>query len=328
MPSGIVYGQQTYGKCLRYGEQTTPKGYIPSTAYRTDPINAPFSGSGIHPWMDSTTSTRLITECLIKVQNRKANYGEALAESLKTINHLSKTVSRLVWIFLGLRRRDPKLLAKGLGLSEKHKRGDWFGRNWLEYQYAWLPLMGDVYDTYGLMTKGFGERPQLIRAVRKLSSASEVDVTSNGMRAKGNVSVEDRCILYYKLNDSELAKLGQLGLINPFEVAWALVPFSFVIDWFLPIGNLLQASTATIGTTFVDGCLSRSTGGSRTLEALTADTRFPYQKDRSTYTCTSVHKCFERRAISSPPIPGLYVKNPLSTNHVASALALVTQLRR
>lgn len=32
-----------------------------------------------------------------------------------------------------------------------------------------------------------------------------------------------------------------LGLQDPELVAWELVPFSFVCDWFIPIGNYLQA---------------------------------------------------------------------------------------
>lgn len=325
-PSGMVYGEKPRGVCIEWHEKTIPIGVFPSTAYYNTNINAPFSKEGLHPYMDLNTSNRLITECLIKVQNRKVNYGEALAESRKTVNHLANAVTRAANIFLGLRRRDPKLLAKGLGIGG-NKRGDWFGRNWLEYQYAWRPLMSDIYDSYGLLTKGFGERPQLIRAVRKLDSTSDIDITFNGVHAKGNVTVEDRCILFYQLDSSTLAKYGQLGLINPLEVLWAITPYSFVIDWFLPVGNLLQALTATIGTTFVGGCLSRKAQGSRTLDIVAASgMRSPYIKERSNWSCVSRHQHFERTVISTPPLPGLYFKNPLSTTHVTSAAALVAQL--
>jgi len=327
-PSGNIYGEQMYGVCKEWSDKTIPIGFYNSTAYIGGNINQPFSDTGVHPWMDVNTSTRLITECLLKVQSRKANYGEAIGESLQTVNHLASTVSRLCKIFLGLRRRDPKLIAQGLGLGVKRKRGDFFSSHWLEYQYAWLPLMGDVYDTINLLKDGFGKRPQLIRAVRQLESTSQVDVTVAGIRAKGNVGVRDRCILYYKLRDADLAKWGQVGLINPLEVAWAITPYSFVIDWFLPVGNFLQALSATVGTTFVDGCLSRSTVGSRTLEAVAPTSRYPFKKDKSTYQCVSTHKCFERRVVLSAPLPGIYFKNPFSTNHVASALALLTQLKR
>lgn len=329
-PSGFCFGEDNKGAGAfkyRWSKVSAPKGNgdtLASITWRS--VNSPYSDDGVHPWMDINTINRLQTECLMKVQSRKANYGEALAESRKTINHLADTATRVANLLLGIRRRDPKRIAKALGLGKKRRVG--LSSSWLEYQYAWLPLMSDIYDTYGLLTKGFGERPQLIRAVRQLESTQPVDISDLGIRSIGDTTITDRCILFYKLNDSELAKYGQLGLINPLEVAWAVVPWSFVIDWFVPVGNFLQATTATIGLTFVDGCLSRSTRSSRTLTAYDATTRYPYNPDQSTWTSVNSFQSFERKRIASSPRPGLYMKNPFSTTHVISALALLTQLSR
>jgi len=32
-----------------------------------------------------------------------------------------------------------------------------------------------------------------------------------------------------------------LGLVDPVQIAWEVVPYSFVVDWFLPIGTYLSA---------------------------------------------------------------------------------------
>jgi hypothetical protein len=37
------------------------------------------------------------------------------------------------------------------------------------------------------------------------------------------------------------------------EVAWEIIPFSFVADWFLPVGKFLSHLTATSGLVFVNG---------------------------------------------------------------------------
>lgn len=329
-PSGFVRGEQIYMGVLEWDQKSIPAGTKPSTTYMYNGINAPFSNDGSHPWMSSNQSTRLITECLLKIQDRKVNYGETLAEARGAISHLADTVTRVVQLFLGIRRRDHRLIAKALGLGKKRSRRH-FSSNWLEYQFAWLPLMADIFGTYTLIQEGFNfsdEKPMLLRAVRKLTDSTTIDLSLGGIQANGKVTVEDRCILFYRLNPFILRKYGQLGLINPFEVAWAVVPFSFVVDWFIPIGNLFQALGATIGTEFVDGCLSRTATGTRTLKRLTTTNRYPYQKDKSTYQCVSTHKSFERRAILTPPIPGFYIKNPLSTSHATSALALIAQLSR
>jgi hypothetical protein len=39
----------------------------------------------------------------------------------------------------------------------------------------------------------------------------------------------------------EVNVLGALGLNNPAGVLWEKLPYSFVIDWFLPVGNYLEA---------------------------------------------------------------------------------------
>jgi hypothetical protein len=38
-----------------------------------------------------------------------------------------------------------------------------------------------------------------------------------------------------------------LGLINPAVVAWELVPFSFLVDWFIPVGKFLDSWTDQLG---------------------------------------------------------------------------------
>jgi hypothetical protein len=38
----------------------------------------------------------------------------------------------------------------------------------------------------------------------------------------------------------ELSALRQMGLGNPASILWERLPYSFVIDWFIPIGNYLE----------------------------------------------------------------------------------------
>lgn len=48
-----------------------------------------------------------------------------------------------------------------------------------------------------------------------------------------------RQIVAYIQEEESIPKL--LGLMDPELVAWELVPFSFVIDWFAPVGSWLEA---------------------------------------------------------------------------------------
>jgi hypothetical protein len=44
-----------------------------------------------------------------------------------------------------------------------------------------------------------------------------------------------------------VALLAAVGLVNPAAVAWALVPYSFVIDWFVDIGGLISQFDGLLG---------------------------------------------------------------------------------
>ena len=68
-------------------------------------------------------------------------------------------------------------------------------------------------------------------------SARHIAYTTYGVRVKGEVGV---------INPN-LYLLQQLGLLNPASIAWELVPYSFVLDWFSNIGQVLGQFTAFAG---------------------------------------------------------------------------------
>jgi hypothetical protein len=50
------------------------------------------------------------------------------------------------------------------------------------------------------------------------------------------------------LTNPNLGLASRMGLVNPLSIAWEVVPFSFVVDWFLPVGNFLENLTSLAGT--------------------------------------------------------------------------------
>lgn len=282
--------------------------------------------------MPTNVRNRLDTELLLKVGARKASYGESLAEAHKTVNHLARTTTTVVRALLAARKGQWGRVAKELGVQRKRlKSGQTLSERWLEYSYGWMPLIGDIYDTHDLLTKGFRKEAFIMsstRTLRDFHSASGNELSSDYRSTTyGNSTVAYRAKVFYKVNDSSLAKWYQLGLINPAEIAWAVVPYSFVVDWFLPVGNFLEALTSTIGVDFIDGFYGTRVSGRYT-------TRPRWDEDPNeqliSNTVTTVTETFgyRRSKMSSFPTPGLYLKSPFSTNHVFSALALIRQLIR
>jgi hypothetical protein len=132
------------------------------------------------------------------------------------------------------------------------------------------------------------------------------------------------------IQSTYLEYFDQAGLLNPVEIAWELVPYSFIVDWFVPIGNCLSALSASAGLTL--GSTSQlHTFYKGTFEAKTygSDYPFPYGAGSQGFTqhghYVSAACVFSRSPLYGHwPIPELYnKKNPFTTTHILNAIALI-----
>ncbi|UUW21344.1 MAG: maturation protein [Sanya fiers-like virus 30] len=129
---------------------------------------------------------------------------------------------------------------------------------WLEYRYGWSPLMGTIY---GLCEKLSDlPRPQFIR--ERGSKLFTDTVTETVMKqtvvGRATVTISGQVVAV----NSTVVSLRDYGVINPAAIAWELIPFSFVVDWFIGVGDYLNNYTALSGLTFAN--LSKTTTRSGT----------------------------------------------------------------
>lgn len=74
--------------------------------------------------------------------------------------------------------------------------------------------------------------------------------------------------IFYKIENPLVHLAQQLGLTNPFASAWELIPFSFLIDWVLSVGQALERLSALDGvaitecwrTEYLEGSLLPTSG--------------------------------------------------------------------
>lgn len=64
-----------------------------------------------------------------------------------------------------------------------------------------------------------------------------------------NVTYARKCIVRLKCRvvNPRFHELQQLGVTNPALFAWEVIPFSFVFDWFVGVGDYLEGLTALHG---------------------------------------------------------------------------------
>jgi hypothetical protein len=111
----------------------------------------------------------------------------------------------------------------------------------LEVQYGLRPLLGDIYEMSKAIAKY--DKPRKARISSQTRRSLKPTVGSSLFEWTGGGSSTLRYIGYLEeLLDPTLSEA--MGLTNPWNVVWELVPFSFVVDWALPVGDYIRARNA------------------------------------------------------------------------------------
>jgi hypothetical protein len=129
-------------------------------------------------------------------------------------------------------------------------------------------------------------------------------------------------VVVYKIDNDYLQRVSNVGLTNPLVVAWELVPFSFVVDWFLPLGDWLNGLDATMGLTFSKGSSTFYYRVQQTVEFAS----LPNDASGSVAFFRGQQEFALKQRGGMASFPGIerpVVKNPISSGHAANALALL-----
>jgi len=224
--------------------------------------------------------------------------------------------------------------------SKKHS----LAQNWLEMQYGWKPLLDDIHGASVALARKNLDNVDVQRAIGKGGHQSEVVTPVSGIRTAGIISgsptvgkttVGTETIasygVRYKVASQLTAFLAQTGFTNPINLAWEILPFSFVVDWFLPIGPFLESLSAFHGLDFVDGYhttftrqrTSMTVSGSYTTAGTPGFNRIWTEKGLWEREWISISRV-KLTAFPGARFPQL--KNPLSTYHILNSLALMKVL--
>lgn len=338
--------------------------YTPNGNY-SEYYGPELNGFGNVTYLEPTTAqrqaalSRLKMRCLEKIKGQKVHLGNFIAEREQMFRMFTETASKIVRGAAAVKKGQFKKACQILGAGyssngKKSKPFSWGGKsqggfsvkktfadNWLQLQYGWLPLYSDLYgaceeveQTFEILRQEIkgGGGIQYVVAKTRLSDADKyIDPQRPGAWSLRNYIWDLRVKMCYTVDVESAAFLGRIGLTNPLSIAWEVTPFSFVFDWFLPIGRYLNTLDATLGCTFVDGS-----------NAGFLYTDIEYFRDIS-YVSTpnflSIYKnctgrarwfAYERQPLSGFPswIDFPVPKNPISAAHAANAFALLTQLGR
>ena len=157
-------------------------------------------------------------------------------------------------------RYDPRYLSRDLKrIHSNYKRGKYslYGKRALKYRtnpavskylegrYGWRPLLGEIQN--------FNEALDVLEDKRQRISeragASFTDVSTT-FSNPSDFSAEGVTTYDYLISDEiNVSQRGSISAdftpsafkFNPIVSGWELIPYSFVLDWFIQVGNALEA---------------------------------------------------------------------------------------
>lgn len=313
---------------------------------------------------------KLVAKLQNDIKLGQANLGVTLVEAHKTAAMIAKTAIRLATAMKALRRADLGGFSNALGISVSKSQSRRFHRRrrlvfvdnkkdnrsivvkkaaleakkekfsrdaWLEYTYGWMPLLQDIHSTAKALALVVVNPMNAVRVVRArtiVTSFREREDFLRNVKVTTNMKVTtfgDMTLNYTIPNGVSFG--DAMGLYNPLMIAWEVIPFSFVVDWFLPIGNAIEALTAYNGLQFVSGSYQRREIVDEQVKCTpgkswrAGSVVWGPQDINCSLTLQSVS--MTRSFLNSFPSYGWPAfKDPRSVKHMASALALLSSVFR
>lgn len=185
-----------------------------------------------------------------------ASLGVDFVEYRQSVSMIEDTALRLAKAARAVRKGNFGAAAAVLGHKIVNKGGKHgvkksFANNWLEFHFGWEPLIRDIYDAAEVLNN-----PLKSFTFQKASAHG----TFHGFRHQ-DFGANDQddwldgpmyCTQGAKvraITNVGLHSLEQFGVINPASLAWEVVPFSFVVDWFANVGQFLGSLSDFAGMT-------------------------------------------------------------------------------
>lgn len=207
------------------------------------------------------TLDSLLAQCYTQAGQSDALFLVSIIEAKKTLHSASRLVSLLprfnTWLSSFRGRSLPTLISRLSGDA---------ARQWLEYRYGFSQLYYDfmsykkVLESLSRTSRvRFTKRETLVSS----SSSSIPDVTSTFyVERYGWTRIrKDECVagILVQADADWIRGFQSLGISSPFSTIWEVIPWSFIIDWFVNVGDTLAAAEGWLNRNVIASWVRRST---------------------------------------------------------------------
>jgi len=309
---------------MTHFRSTRTKGYYLFPLYGT-PVLAYWGNTGGNTDMPAFSNELLqaYSKLAEAVKGHSFDASVALGEMGQTLDLITGNCEKVLKSYRALRRGDPASCMRNLfGTTGKVPRK--LGTKdladfWIELQYGWKPLLNDAYEASKAI-EALRREQKLTYRVRKNTVTNTMGTTAESDWSCTKVA---GVALKATFQDS-CSALSSLGLTNPASVLWEVTPWSFVVDWWLPIGDFLSTASLLSGMSY-RVCISKLlTMDYQNSNHTKSGTNYRYWDGKMTISRCSFTRSVENNP--SIPLPSFKtMEKALSLGHLENAAALIRQ---
>jgi len=266
---------------------------------------------------------RLVRKIYSKLGNQQIHVGNLLAERKQTFDMFQDLFKRIMI----LAKAKTHILKAVLAFVKSPKA---IANDVLAFKFGIEPLMKDLEalgdklvslkadEPFVVVRTNFGG--QRLEPLKVLTPAFDFD---------GTIVVS--YVVKLSIDSPVTRSLQSFGLINSAEILWEVTPWSFVVDWLIPIGSWIASQTAVCGLTFVTGTRKVKLKGTFDFKQGAPESFLFDPASSGSYGRTIlgsfIGEMVDRTVITKLPsafrLPS--IKNPWSWSHGIEALALLVQ---
>lgn len=283
----------------------------------------------------SGLANRALLMALANLKGKRVDLGVAFGERNQCARMVGDTARNIAKSIKSFRRGQFRDAWKALGSPDRWYR---FGDNTkrlanarLMMQYGVRPLLSDVdgaaralaervKEDWRVSAKGFGKEIRDRSVLKPITAADPIGFTSKFVGWRGAFVRIDAIP-----SNEILVSFTSLGLTNPLVLGWELLPFSFVVDWLLPIGSWLDALDSYFGYGNISVSTSIIVKGDWSINGESGPLSNGFRVVNDWVGSKKVVKL--NRTITGQVLPAFpSFKNPASFGHMWNGLALLRQL--
>lgn len=276
---------------------------------------------------ETAMNTKALNKFYEKAKNQSVNLLQAIAERKQTAKMLLQLLERAALTMIALKKGRLALAAETLfprGAKE-------VANDILAIQFGLKPLLSDIDG----VAKELAVPESIVFDVTSRSRTDlphkvlhDVIETAYALQCRTVVTsrgfVEVKYKGRYRVN-IVTRDFSRLGFGNLATIGWELTPWSFVVDWFIPIGNYINSLDAFSG--LVPLFATKTVFSQEEIVFTRTFQGYSSCATPTGFVNTRV-SCVRSILVSFPPIPLPSFKSPFSLSHLIDTFALLTQLSK